>query len=81
MKIVTDSKSPEEPKDPDRCNVFAIFKNFATAEAIERRRKQYLKGALAYKDIKEELYELLKKNFCGKISHIPELETQPLQNR
>jgi tryptophanyl-tRNA synthetase len=66
MKIVTDSKRPEEPKDPENCNVFAIYKNFAPAESIEARRKQYKNGGLAYKDIKLELYELLKDTFGGK---------------
>jgi tryptophanyl-tRNA synthetase len=66
MKIVTDSKRPEEPKDPENCNVFAIYKNFAPAESIEARRKQYKNGGLAYRDIKLELYELLKDTFGGK---------------
>ena len=66
MKIVTDSKRPEEPKDPENCNVFAIYKNFAPAESIEARRKQYLQGGLAYRDIKQELYELLKDTFGEK---------------
>lgn len=63
MRIVTDSKRPEEPKDPGRCNVFTIYKNFAPAESIEARRKQYLQGGLAYIDIKQELVELLKNTF------------------
>jgi tryptophanyl-tRNA synthetase len=66
MRIVTDSKRPEEPKDPENCNVFAIYKNFAPAESIEARRKQYKNGGLAYRDIKLELYELLKDTFGGK---------------
>jgi tryptophanyl-tRNA synthetase len=66
MKIVTDSKRPEEPKDPENCNVFAIYKNFAPAESIEARRKQYLQGGLAYRDIKLELFELLKTTFTQK---------------
>ena len=67
MRITTDSRPPEEPKDPESCNVFAIYKNFAPTESIEVRRKQYLQGGLAYKDIKQELFELLKEAFVGKI--------------
>jgi tryptophanyl-tRNA synthetase len=66
MRIVTDSRAPEEPKDPESCNVFAIYKNFASAESLESRRKQYLQGGLAYRDIKQELYELLKTTFGEK---------------
>jgi tryptophanyl-tRNA synthetase len=39
---------------------------FASAESLEARRKQYLQGGLAYRDIKQELYELLKDTFREK---------------
>jgi tryptophanyl-tRNA synthetase len=63
MRIVTDSKRPEDPKNPDECNVFNIFKYFAPAETIATRRNAYLKGGLAYSEIKQELYELLNEFF------------------
>ena len=63
MRIVTDSRPPEDPKNPDECNVFNIFKYFASPPAVELRRKAYLKGGLAYSDIKQELYELLNAFF------------------
>ncbi len=66
MRIVTDSKKPEEPKDPETCNVFAIFKQFATSERIEARKKQYLAGGVGYAEIKEELAETLEKTFAAK---------------
>jgi tryptophanyl-tRNA synthetase len=59
MRIVTDSKRPEDPKNPDECNVYNIFKYFAAPEAIESRHKAYLNGGLAYSEIKQELFELL----------------------
>jgi tryptophanyl-tRNA synthetase len=63
MRIVTDSKQPEDPKNPDECNVFNIYKYFAPAAAVETKRDLYLNGGLAYSDIKQELYELLKRAF------------------
>jgi tryptophanyl-tRNA synthetase len=66
MRIVTDSKSPEDPKDPEACNVFGIYKYFATPEAVEAKRKLYIEGGLAYSDIKQELYELLEEKFGSK---------------
>ena len=63
MGIVTDSKRPAEPKNPDECNVFAIYRYFATRESIENKRKLYLNGGLAYSDIKKELVELLEEQF------------------
>jgi tryptophanyl-tRNA synthetase len=66
MRIVTDSKSPEDPKDPEACNVFGIYRYFATPEAVEAKRKLYIEGGLAYSDIKQELYELLEEKFGSK---------------
>ncbi len=63
MRIVTDSKAPAESKDPDQCNVFSIYRHFADADAIERTRRRYFSGGLAYSDTKEELFELLEKRF------------------
>ena len=34
MKIVTDSTPVEEPKDPDKCNVFALLKLVASPEEL-----------------------------------------------
>lgn len=63
MRIVTDSKTPEQPKDPERCNVFAIWRHFAPADAVEDKRQLYRRGGQAYRDIKQELYDLLLAKF------------------
>ena len=63
MRIVTDSRRPEEPKDPDKDNVFNIYKYFAPQEAVEQVRQQYLNGGIAYSQIKEDLYQLLEGRF------------------
>ncbi|MDE0323400.1 MAG: tryptophan--tRNA ligase [Candidatus Poribacteria bacterium] len=64
--IVTDSKRPEEPKDPDECNIFAIYRHLADADAVDAKRKLYLEGGLAYGAMKEELFELLEATFSDK---------------
>jgi tryptophanyl-tRNA synthetase len=64
MKIVTDSKRPEEPKDPDACNVFAIFRHFAGEARVEERRRQYLAGGVGYGEMKEELAAALEARFA-----------------
>jgi tryptophanyl-tRNA synthetase len=63
MRIITDSKKPEDPKDPESCNIFAIWRHFAPAGAVEAKRQLYLRGGLAYSAIKEELVELLESRF------------------
>ncbi len=65
MRIVTDSKRPEEPKDPEECNVFAIYRHFADADSVEAKRQLYLNGGLAYGDMKKELNELLEATFSA----------------
>lgn len=55
MGIVTDSTPLEEPKDPDTCNVFALYKLFADESSIEEMRKKYLAGGFGYGHAKKEL--------------------------
>ncbi|UII31612.1 tryptophan--tRNA ligase [Fulvivirga ulvae] len=59
MSIVTDSTPLEEPKDPDTCNVFAIYKIVATEEQTAQLREKYLAGNYGYGHAKQELFELL----------------------
>ena len=59
MRIVTDSRTPEEPKNPDGDNLFQIFKLFATPERTEEVRVQYLAGGLGYGTLKQELAETI----------------------
>jgi tryptophanyl-tRNA synthetase len=63
MRIITDSKPPEAPKNPEECNVFALYRHFAPAEMVKLTRMRYLKGGIRYSDIKKELIELLLEKF------------------
>jgi tryptophanyl-tRNA synthetase len=57
MGIVTDSKSPEDVKDPEECNVFAIHKLITPEPQLSEIRKGYLEGGLGYGDSKKMLLE------------------------
>jgi tryptophanyl-tRNA synthetase len=57
MSIVTDSKTPEEPKDPTICNIFALHKLFLSEDEIKKLEERYKKGGLGYKESKEMLVE------------------------
>jgi tryptophanyl-tRNA synthetase len=61
MAIVTDSKTVEEKKDPEQCNVFKIYRLIATAEEIENLRDRYLAGGLGYGQAKEELFQVTER--------------------
>jgi len=59
MKIVTDSKTLEESKDPDTDNVFALYKRFADREQVAALRARYLAGGLGYGHAKQALFEII----------------------
>lgn len=61
MSIVTDSKLPEESKNPDECNIFAIHKLFLNPEEVKELRKKYENGGVGYRELKESLYETIIK--------------------
>ncbi len=63
MSIVTDSKPLEAPKDPDSCNVFALYQLLATASQQDEMRKNYLAGGYGYGHAKEALYQLIMERF------------------
>jgi tryptophanyl-tRNA synthetase len=55
MSIVTDSKSPDEPKDPEKDNIFALHKLFTEGPEFEDLRERYEAGKIGYKESKEIL--------------------------
>ena len=57
MRIITDSKMPEDPKDPDTSTIFQLYKNFATADEIESLREKFLAGGMGYGDAKKILFD------------------------
>ncbi|MEX0287700.1 MAG: tryptophan--tRNA ligase [Flavobacteriaceae bacterium] len=63
MGIVTDSTPMEDPKDPDKDNVFALYKILASKEEIDTMRENYLRGNYGYGHAKQALYELLLDKF------------------
>jgi tryptophanyl-tRNA synthetase len=63
MAIQTDSTPVEEPKDPDTCNLYNIFKLFAPADRLAEVKKLYVEGGAAYGYIKLELVELIEDYF------------------
>lgn len=63
MSIKTDSKKPEEPKDPDKCIIFNIYKTIAKPEDTEKLKNKYLHETLMYKDAKMLLFETILNKF------------------
>lgn len=63
MSIETDSTPLEEPKDPDTCNVFAIYKLLGDPSQVKEMRTNYLGGNYGYGHAKQALYELIIQKF------------------
>lgn len=63
MKIKTDSTPMEDPKDPDTCNLFALYKLVANEKQIEEMRSNYKGGNYGYGHAKQAFYELLIDRF------------------
>ena len=59
MSIQTDSKELEDPKDPDTCNVFAVYKLLANDSQIAEMRSNYVNGGYGYGHAKQALFELI----------------------
>ena len=63
MRIVTDSTPVEEPKDPDKCNVFALLKLVASPEELGEWDSKYRNGGMGYGQAKKRLAELVIEYF------------------
>lgn len=59
MAIVTDATPVEAPKDPEKCNLFSLYKLFAPADRLAEVHGLYVHGGAMYGKIKLELLELL----------------------
>jgi tryptophanyl-tRNA synthetase len=77
MKIVTDPTPLEEPKDPDKCNVFALIKLFASLEKREEVAAAYRAGGYGYGHAKKELLTLITEHFAEAREKRHELEKNP----
>jgi tryptophanyl-tRNA synthetase len=64
MGIETDSTPLEEPKNPDTCNCFTLYKLLASPEQIEAMRANYLGGNYGYGHAKQALFELIVDKFA-----------------
>jgi len=77
MRIVTDPTPVEDPKDPDKCNVFQIYRLFLDKAAENALRQRYLAGGLGYGEVKQELFETVRDYFAPYAERRRELLADP----
>ncbi len=63
MSIETDSTPLEDPKNPETCNAFAIYKLLANESQIQTMTANYLGGNYGYGHAKQALFELIIDKF------------------
>ncbi|MEI6150692.1 MAG: tryptophan--tRNA ligase, partial [bacterium] len=57
MRVVTDSKQLQDVKDPETCNVFALYRLFASDAERQEMEARYRAGGMGYGDAKKKLFE------------------------
>ncbi len=75
--IVTDSTPLEAPKNPDRCNVVALLRLFATADEVADITAKYRAGGYGYGMAKKRLAELINEHFADARKRYDKLQAEP----
>lgn len=76
-KIKTDSTPLEDPKNPDTCPVFDLYKLFATPEQQAELAGKYRAGGMGYGEAKSTLHDAAMEYFGPAFERRAELESRP----
>src|SRR6266851_5563424 len=77
MGIVTDSATVADPKDPGRCNVFALYSLFASEAEKAAMADRYRAGGMGYGEAKKALLEKMDASFTPARQRRKELGQDP----
>lgn len=77
MNIITDSTPLEEPKNPDTCNVFALFKLLGSQKQTKEMRANYEGGNYGFGHAKQALYELIVDSYSSERTLYSEFMSNP----
>ncbi len=77
MSVVTDCTPMEEPKDPSKCNVVALYKLVASPAEVAEMEASYRAGNYGYGHAKQALFEKLWAYFAPMRERRAELEAKP----
>ncbi len=77
MSIVTDSTPVDQPKNPETCNLFAIYKLFANEDQVKELDDKYRNKPLKYSDIKKELFGMIWEYFAEARQERKKYENSP----
>jgi len=77
MRIETDSKGLDDVKDPETCNIFALYRILASEEQQTEMRKNYARGGYGYGHAKQALFELIVEKFATQRERYNHLMAHP----
>lgn len=77
MRISTDSRPMEDPKDPDTDHLYQLYSLFADDAAVEEMASLYRRGGFGYGDVKKALAEVAGDYFAAAQEKRAELEAHP----
>jgi tryptophanyl-tRNA synthetase len=77
MSIVTDSSKVEDPKDPDKCNLFALYSLVATESEKTEMAAKYRAGGMGYGEVKGALLKKIDTYFAPARQRRKELLDRP----
>ncbi|MBN2291613.1 MAG: tryptophan--tRNA ligase [Pirellulales bacterium] len=77
MRIKTDSRPMEDPKEPDDDHLFQLYSLFANDEQREEMAAKYRHGGFGYGEVKKALADLAIDYFDGPRQKRLELEADP----
>lgn len=80
MRIKTDCRPPEEPKDPDTDTLYQLYSLFAPPAEREAMAARYRQGGFGYAEVKTALADLAV-NFFTEARERRELEAHPARVR
>ncbi len=81
MRIVTDSRPMEQPKDPAGDHLFLLYSLFADDSQREAMAATYRRGGFGYGEVKKALAELAENYFAEARQRRAELVAQPQRVR
>jgi len=77
MSILTDSTPVEAPKNPDTCNVFALYRLLAEPDEVAALKQRYEEGGMGYGDAKKLLAEAVERLLAPARERRAQLEGDP----
>ena len=77
MRIITNSQTREEPKDPETSQIYIIYKLFSTADEQAALAARYRAGGMGWGEAKEELFRVANRELGPMRKRFEELMADP----